>query len=409
MPHIPSLFPLDAMLNLPRIKFSYTLQQHLVQEVITQSFNDALDALKRWTGVTITKALAQRIVRDAAQDFEPFYVRQYDREHTKAQPLPLLVLTVDGKGVLVRTEDLRPFIRKKRVGRAPQLPRNPMKSPPREYTRRMTTVASVYEVACFDRTPDDIVESFFAPRPHVPPPRPAPTAKRLWASLKHPGKTVIRQLFEDARRRDPDHAKEWLVLVDGDLHQIHRVEACARLFEVSLTIVCDIVHVLGYLWKAGAVLQREELIAPWVRDTLLRVLLGHSRIVAATMRAAATRRKLPTPVREPLNVCARYLHNHAPYLDYARYLKAGYPIATGIIEGGCRYLVKDRMALTGARWSLEGAEAVLKLRAIKVSGDFTAYWTFYEQQQYTRIHQCQYQVPTVLTHGGSSNLTVEIN
>lgn len=284
-----------------------------------------------------------------------------------------------------------------------------MTSPQREYTRRMATVASVYEVARFDRTPDALVERFFAPHPHGTPSRPAPTAKRLWASLKHPSKTVIRQLFEDASRRDPDHVKEWVVLVDGDLHQIHRVEACARLFEVSLTIICDIVHVLGYLWKAGAVLQREELIAPWVRDTFLRVLLGHSRIVAATMRAAATRRKLPTSVREPLDDCARYLHNHAPYLEYSRYLKAGYPIATGIIEGGCRYLVKDRMALTGARWRVEGAEAVLKLRAIKVSGDFSAYWTFYEQQQYTRIHQRQYQNPAVLTHGGSSKPTVEIN
>lgn len=99
----------------------------------------------------------------------------------------------------------------------------------------------------------------------------------------------------------------------------------------------------------------------------------------------------------PIDACARYLLNHAPYLAYHDYLKHGYPIATGVIEGACRYLVKDRMEITGARWSLEGAEAMLKLRAVKVSGDFSAYWTFYEQQQYERIHKHLFRNPSVLS------------
>ena len=406
MPHVASLFPLDAMLNLPPNKISYTLQQHLVHEVITQSFHEALDALKRWTGVTFTTALAQRILQDAAQDFDPFYAQQYAREAGEAQPLPLLVLTVDGTGVLVRTEDLRPATRTQRIAHSVHAPRNPLDRPHREYTRRMATVASAYEVARFLRTPEDIADRFFTPPPHPPLHRPAPTAKRLWASLTQPSKTVIQALFEDAVRRDPGHSKEWVMLVDGALPQITRVQACAKQYGVPLTIVCDLVHVLGYLWKAGAVLQRRELVAPWVHDARLRVLLGHSAVVARTMRTAATRQKLSATARKPLDICARYLHNHAPYLAYHRYLKAGYPIATGVIEGGCRYLVKDRLALTGARWSLAGAEAVLKLRAIKVSGDLSSYWTFYEQQQYRRIHECLYQTPTVLTRGGSSNSTV---
>jgi len=104
-------------------------------------------------------------------------------------------------------------------------------------------------------------------------------------------------------------------------------------------------------------------------------------------------------VREPVDACARYVLNHAPYLAYHEYLKQGYPIATGVIEGACRYLVKDRMELTGARWSLVGAEAVLKLRAVKVSGDFSTYWTFYEQQQFERVHKPLYQNSSVLTFG----------
>ena len=93
---------------------------------------------------------------------------------------------------------------------------------------------------------------------------------------------------------------------------------------------------------------------------------------------------------EPIDQCATYLANHASYLNYPHYLAQGYPIATGVIEGACRYLVKDRMEITGARWGLEGGEAVLKLRALYINGDFNAYWAFHESQEYQRNHQAKF-------------------
>ena len=81
---------------------------------------------------------------------------------------------------------------------------------------------------------------------------------------------------------------------------------------------------------------------------------------------------------------------YTAYLRYDQYLQQGLPIATGVIEGACRYLVKDRMDRTGARWSLQGAEAVLRLRALRSSGDFDAYWRFHEQQEYLRQHAARY-------------------
>jgi hypothetical protein len=68
-------------------------------------------------------------------------------------------------------------------------------------------------------------------------------------------------------------------------------------------------------------------------------------------------------------------------LHYDEYLAKGFPIATGVIEGACRHLVKDRMDLTGARWGLDGAEAVLRLRALRSSGDFDAYWSCHARQE----------------------------
>ncbi len=91
------------------------------------------------------------------------------------------------------------------------------------------------------------------------------------------------------------------------------------------------------------------------------------------MRRSATLRGLATKTRKPVDDCANYLLKYSPFLHYDDYLAAGFPIASGVIEGACRHLVKDGMDVTGARWSLAGAEAVLHLRALRSSGDFDEY------------------------------------
>jgi hypothetical protein len=394
--HASSLFPLDAMLNLPQVNVSYTLQKHLILEVINSAFDEARESLVRWTGVSIPKGQAQRILLDAAHDVIPFYEEHCVSEQAEAQRLPLVVLTADGKGVNMRTDALREETRK-RAQQPPRTTRVHERGTKRLNAKRIATVASVYEVARFSRTPEDILNIFFPPDAAGPRlSRPRPKAKRLWASLALSSEEVMVQIFEEAFRRDPRHTKEWVVLVDGDLHQIKRFKSLAQRFHVSLTIVCDIVHVLEYLWKAGHVLYDEDTRAQWVHDALQRILYGKSSFVAAGMRRSATCRHLSSSVREPIDVCARYLRNHGRYLSYNAYLHRGYPIATGVIEGACRYLVKDRMEVTGARWSLEGAEALLKLRAVKISGDFSAYWKYYEHQQYVRNYSQLYQNPAVL-------------
>jgi hypothetical protein len=109
------------------------------------------------------------------------------------------------------------------------------------------------------------------------------------------------------------------------------------------------------------------------------------------MKRSATLRKISEKARKPVDKCARYLLNHTPYLRYDQYLARGLPIATGVIEGACRHLVKDRMEVTGARWSLKGAEAVLKLRALRASHDFEQYWAFHEAREHERNHQALYE------------------
>jgi hypothetical protein len=136
-------------------------------------------------------------------------------------------------------------------------------------------------------------------------------------------------------------------------------------------------------------------ISTWVKASA--ILEGKASIVAAAIRRKATGLGLDETERANADRAANYLLNKTPYPDYPSALASGWPIATGVIEGACRHLVKDRMDITGARWGLDGAEAILKLRAVRTNGDFDTYWRFHLNQERHRIHESRYNggvIPT---------------
>jgi hypothetical protein len=169
---------------------------------------------------------------------------------------------------------------------------------------------------------------------------------------------------------------------------------------LDLIIVVDFIHVAQYVWQASLVLFPDDQAEQdrWVRAHLLEILRGKATLVAAGIRRSATLRAMAAAERQAVDECADYLLNYSPYLRYDQALADGVPIATGVIEGACRHLVEDRMNLTGARWRLRGAEAVLRLRALRSSDDFDAYWKFHEEQEYKRnhaLHYADHHVPNV--------------
>jgi hypothetical protein len=180
--------------------------------------------------------------------------------------------------------------------------------------------------------------------------------------------------------------------VDGANHQIERIKFEARKRAIKVTIVVDFVHVLQYLWNAAGCLypNDDQAAEQWVQCQATRVLEGHARNVAGTIRRQATKARLERAHRTPADEAANYLTNKAPYLDYPTALTQGWPIATRIVEGACRHLIKDRMDIACARWGLAGAEAILKLRAIKANGDFQAYWRYHLTQERHHIHEARY-------------------
>jgi len=152
------------------------------------------------------------------------------------------------------------------------------------------------------------------------------------------------------------------------------------------------VPIFDYLWDAAWCFfpQGERAAEEWVAGKALSVLQGKAGLVAGAIKRKATNLGLGPKDRKSADTCARYLLAKARYLDYPKALANGWPVGTGVIEGAVRYLVKDRMSVTGARWSTEGAEAVLKLRAIRKNGDWEHYFSFHLAQERKRVHEGRY-------------------
>lgn len=395
-----SVAPLDGALNLPTEKHSLALRRRAAIEATRGSFDEAVVSLQATTAATLAKRQAQQLVQQAAVDFEAFYATR--QPPPNASTSEILVITLDGKGVVMHRDDLRPQTRKaaekRRHKKAHRLSKGEKAN-----SRRTATVAAVYTLRAQPRTPNDILSDLSGVAKEA---RPKPEHKRVWASLTREPAQVIAAALDEAERRDPERQKHWVALVDGNEHQIKVLEREAARRKVKLTIVLDIIHVIEYLWEAAHVLFAEDdpKAEEWVTDRLRIVLFGRAWAVAAGIRRSATRRGLGSKERKPIEKCARYLHKHKPYMNYHQALADGLPIATGVIEGACRHLVKDRMDLTGARWRLAGAEAVLRLRSLRASGDFDAYWRHHVQQEQNRNHRSRYaddELPDLCTSSPS--------
>ncbi len=391
---VDSLFPADGHLNLPPEKYSHEVRRLVSEDVTRSSFDETLEVLSERTAAKVPKRQGLELSRRAAADFVTFYDDEVAvRADTDVGPEEngsLLILTTDGKGVVMRPDGLREATKKAAGKKENKLNKRLSRGEKRD-RKRMAQVASVYSIAPHLRTAEDIAGSL-VPVEGKEQKNPRPKNKRVWASIERESDQVVEEIFQEAQTRDPHHEKQWVGLVDGNPKQIQLLKEQATVYGVTLIIILDFIHVLEYLWKASRAFYAET--SPeceqFVTERLLRLLRGQSSQVAKGIRKMATDRSLSKDSRKAVDKCADYLLKYREHLRYDQYLAQGLPIATGVIEGACRYLVKDRMDITGARWGLIGAEAVLRLRSLRASGDFQRYWRYHEKMEQERNHVSKY-------------------
>ncbi|MFF3277430.1 ISKra4 family transposase [Streptomyces chrestomyceticus] len=391
-----NVHPADAMLSLPKGRHSHGLARLAVLEATRVSYDAAREAIGRRCGPVLGKRRLAGLLINAARDIDSFYDAQVVEPCTAST---VLVLSVDGKGIVMRPEALREATRQAALKRQHTF-RTRLAAGEKSARKRMATLGAVYDTEPAPRRPHDVI----APPggrggDYVPRPGPVARAKWLCASVVHDAEHVVGQVFAHAEARDPGHRRCWVVLVDGAQHQLDLVQAEARLRGVDVHIVIDIVHVLEYLWTASWCFHHagDQGAEDWVATHALAVLNGNAVEVADAIQAQAGQAELSAEQRRGADVCVRYLRTKAEFLRYDQALVVGWPIATGIIEGAARHLIADRLDIGGARWGLDDAEAVLKLRTVAANGDLGAYWKHHLAEEHQRLYPTYDQARYTLT------------
>jgi hypothetical protein len=371
--------PVDERLGLPEREFSYVLQDWLQRFCIQESFQEACDSLETLLGLRVSVRSAEQMNQHVAEQAEQFRVNQPPPDPSEEGEL--LVYANDCKGVPMR----RPL--EERIRRGPRRVKGEKAN-----KKQMACVGAGYSVERFVRTPDEILDEVF--RKESAAKRPRPQNKRLWAEMtrvhegeSYSGKTsVFAQQALDLHARDPQRNKTVLCLMDGE--KALRAEQHAWL--PRAIGVLDIWHVLERLWLVAHCFHSEGSpeAAQFVEDRLRALLEGRVGYEIGYFRRLLTSgpKRLSAAQRRTINAAVTYFENNREYMKYDEYLAAGYPIGSGVAEGACRHVVKDRLELTGMRWTAEGAQSLLHLRAIYINDDWKPFQDHYIETEQARLY-----------------------
>ncbi|MGH9055954.1 MAG: ISKra4 family transposase [Acidimicrobiales bacterium] len=367
-----SVHPLDAALRLPGRCYSYELQRRLVRLAVCSPFDEAVATLEELTGVKVPKRSAEQVLIDVAADFEAFYQRRADAA-TALGDADIVVGAIDCKGIpMVKPDGATPIVRRKKGDKANK--------------KKMATVAAVFSQPPRVRTPEQVIDSLFATT-ECPSPKQRhhrPTDKRVWASLVSTKDDFITDVRAEMDRRDLDRAHTWVIVTDGERALQRRVTTN---FD-GVTLVLDLLHVMEKCWKAAHALYPEgspEATA-FVRERARRILNGQVSQVVKGLRQIVTKRRLTGTKANTLRSVADYFYANRSRMAYDEYLAKGWPIASGSVEGACKTLVRDRFERSGMRWVPDGAEAMLKMRAIYLSDDLNEYWPVHTELDQQRLY-----------------------
>lgn len=362
--------PLDERLQLPESAFSYVLQDWDQALAMEQPFGQVSQTIERILKLKQSVDSLEGVNRQQAQDVAEF--RDLQGSPPAAEEGQLVVVTADCKGIVIRGQG------------TPTVCGGERPAGQRANQKRMAAVAAVYTVDPYVRTADDVVAALFRDPDYEPGPRPKPCHKRVWASLPQEGsepRSSIAVVFDwvwwEFAQRNPQLARSTVCLCDG---QEALWQACADgVLDEDRVDILDLLHVTPRLWAAAKLLygEKSKEVLPFVRQRVTQVLEGKVETVIRTLRRLAPERGLPSAKKKALGRICSYLNKNRHRMRYDEYLRQGYPIASGVIEGACRHLIKDRMERAGMHWTLTGAQAMLDLRSVWIGGD----WQAFQQQR----------------------------
>jgi hypothetical protein len=358
--------PLDEALSLPEHCYSDLLMESAELLGVEGAYGKGLRVVARLLGLDVSELALEKGVAEDSQSVKAYY--QQKASFPSIEEGPILVAQADGKGVpLVHGEPEG----KLRRGKGDK-----------KTHKKEAIATAVYTIDPYLRTPEEVLRALFKQEEPAAQ-RPAPQHKQIFASLR--GKRqALQQLARWVQRRDGEHIGQRVALTDGAESLQKQMLACLPGF----SLVLDIIHAVEYLWKAGTALygETDPYRAEWVETQTLQLLSSQTRQVIQCLEHKADALAPNSQAARSLRTAAHYFQRNLPFMDYAKYLQRGWPIGTGVIEGTCRHLVKDRMELSGMRWTMPGAGALLALRAVNENGDWEDFHTFRRARRHRDLY-----------------------
>jgi hypothetical protein len=361
--------PLDAKLGMPQSDTSYLLQKWSGTQFVKESYKESRVTLAGILGFAPSVNCLEDMAAQASEHAELYFDQQAPVDSTTEAEI--LVATSDCKGVPMRKVDAP----RRKQDDLPQ--RKRLKKGEKNGQKRMACVGGVYSVAPFRRTVEDVLNEIL--RKEKQEQRPKPQNKRLRAVLTRDVEgeevnakdVVFDWLAQELQQRDPREKRTVIAVMDGE----NKLRDLQELKIKRAIGILDIWHVTEYLWDLAYCFYREgsDAAEAFVETYLRKLLEGKLNRVIGGIRQMATKRDLPQPKWDKVEDCLAYFAVRSEYMKYDEYLAAGYPIGSGVVEGACRHLVKDRMERSGMRWRIAGAQAILSLRAIYVNDDWDAF------------------------------------
>jgi hypothetical protein len=374
------LAPTDQRLQLPEGELSYLLQEWDQLLGVEHAFGRVRDTLQAILRLKQSVDTLEHNNQHMAQEAPAF--REGQAAVDPAQEGALLVVTEDNKGIpMVRPVEDKPVGAHRKKGE-------------KANKKQMACIGSVYSVDPNVRSPEELVAILFRDPDRPKLEQPPACHKRYWAELTRPlGDEVVRgqdQVFEHlgAEVQQRRRSEQMLIhLCDGQ----RSLETDRQRYlptDAHTVDILELMHVSPRLWELAHVFHAEGSSAAtgFVRQRLLRVLRGQVVGVIRGVRRMARQQGLKGSKRQRLHKACQFLSKNKHRMRYDEYLRAGYPIASGVIEGACRHVIKDRMERAGMRWEVPGAQAMLHLRAIFCNGDWEPFQAFRIQEETRRLY-----------------------
>jgi hypothetical protein len=372
--------PLDERLGLPENSFSYVLEDWSQRLCLKESFAEAASSLEMLLGLRLGSRTLEQMNQTMAGFATAF--RASIEPPPAEEEGPILVVTADGKGVPMR----RPV-----EAEAPSKPHHRRTKGEKANKKQMACVGAVYSIEPFVRTADDILDEVI--RRQKLKERPKPQHKQVWAELSRDvdgfpvtaKEGLFCQLCDELTARNLGHDRPVVCLMDGE----RALWEAQRVYFPEAVGVLDLFHVMERLWAVAHCLHKEgsDEAEEFVEGRLRELLKGRVGAVIGGFRQRLTKGKFSVSGRRVIKSAIEYFENNRNQMKYDEYLAAGYPIGSGVAEGACRHLVKDRMEQTGMRWTVEGAQAMLHVRALYLNDEWDEYVAFRIERDQDRLYR----------------------